>query len=161
MTTQSDADILKISRTFNAPLHAVWNAWANQDVFKQWWGPKTYTCPVSTLDFQTGGKYLNCMRSPDGKDYWGTGTYKRIIPMEQIVFTDSFSDSNGAIVPASYYGMTQDYPLEMQITVTFNETDGKTTIDLVHQGLPVSVVMDTKKSWNESFDKLSGILTAH
>jgi hypothetical protein len=57
--------------------------------------------------------------------------------------------------------MTQDYPLEMQITVTFNETDGKTTIDLVHQGLPVSVVMDTKKSWNESFDKLSGILTAH
>jgi uncharacterized protein YndB with AHSA1/START domain len=38
-----------------------------------------------------GGKFLYCMRSPDGKDYWNTSVYREIVERERIVSTDSFS----------------------------------------------------------------------
>ncbi len=68
-----------------------------------------------------GGKYLYCMRSPDDKDFWGTGIFREIAEPEKLVMTDSFADEHGRVVPATYYGMSPDTPLEMLITVTFEE----------------------------------------
>ena len=58
------------------------------------------------------------MRSPRGEEFWSTGVYREIVPMERIVCTDSFADEKGNIVPASYYGMQGDWPLECLVTVT-------------------------------------------
>lgn len=55
-----------------------------------------------------GGKYLYCMRSPDGKDYWSTGTIREVVSQERLVLTDSFSDNQGNVVSAAYYGMNPD-----------------------------------------------------
>ena len=100
--------------------------------------------------------YLFCMRSPEGQDFWSTGVYREIIPLEKIVCTDSFADENGNVVPASHYGMGEDFPLEMQVTVTFEEQDGKTKMTLRHEGLPPGTMRDmTDQGWNQSFDKLA------
>ena len=56
-----------------------------------------------------GGKFLYCMRSPEGKDYWDTGVYREIVWLERIVFTDSFADQKGNVVPATQYGMSADF----------------------------------------------------
>ena len=127
---------LVITRIFDAPLELVWNAWTNPEHFKRWWGPKDFTCPFCEMDFRVGGRYLNCMRSPVGQDYWSTGVYREIIPMERIVFTDSFADEKGNIVPATHYGLSSDFPLEMLVTVTFEEFEGKTKLTLHHVGIP-------------------------
>src|SRR5919204_652300 len=66
--------------------------------FKLWWGPKDYTCPFCEMDLRVGGKYLNCMRSPKGRDYWSTGVFREILLMERLVFTDSFADEQGNVV---------------------------------------------------------------
>ena len=76
------------------------------------------------------------MRSPDGKDYWSKGIFREIVAPERLVMTDSFADEKGNIVPASYYGMSKDFPLEMLITVMFEEHDGKTKLTLRHAGMP-------------------------
>ena len=76
------------------------------------------------------------MRSPDGKDFWSTGTYKEVVKPERLVMTDSFSDSKGNVVPASTYGMPGNWSLELQVTVTFEEQDGKTKMTLHHTGFP-------------------------
>ena len=101
---------LVIKRTFHAPLEKVWKAWNDPEEAKQWWGPKNFTAPVMTIDFRVGGKYLNCMRGSPApgapvQDFWSTGTYKEIVPMESIVLTDSFADEHGNIVPSTHYGM--------------------------------------------------------
>lgn len=96
----------------------------------QCWGPKDFTAPVIKIDFRVGGKYLWCMRSPEGEDYWSTGVYREIVEQEKIVTTDSFSDAQGNVVPASHYGMSGDWPLELLVTVIFEENDGKTKITL-------------------------------
>ena len=71
---EDDKKALSITRIFDAPRELVWKAWTNPEMFRKWWGPKGFTCPVSRIDFRVGGKYLSCMRGPDGKDYWSTNT---------------------------------------------------------------------------------------
>ncbi len=149
-------DDLIITRMFNAPRGRVWKAWSDQERFQRWWGPKLFTAPHAGIDFRVGGKYLACMRSPEGQDFWSTGVYLEIVPEERIVSTDSFADENGNVVPASHYGMSGDWPEELQVTVTFEDSGGGTKMMLRHVGIPPGQMKElTAEGWNGSFDKLA------
>ncbi len=147
---------LIITRVFDAPRELIWKAWTVPDLFMRWWGPKNFTAPVVRIDLREGGKYLNCMRSAEGQEFWSTGVYREIVPMERLVVTDSFADEKGNIVPASHYGMPGEWPLELLVTVTFEEIEGRTRMTLQHAGIPSGKMSDdTRAGWNESFDKLA------
>ena len=160
---------LVITRIFDAPRELVWKAWTDPEHAMRWWGPKDFTAPVCKIDFRVGGKYLFCMRSSkllpapagsppiaEGQEFWSTGVYREIVPLERIVYTDSFADREGNVVPATHYGMSADFPLELLVTVTFEEQGGKTKMTLRHVGIPAGEMSDlTAAGWNESFDKLS------
>jgi uncharacterized protein YndB with AHSA1/START domain len=122
---------LVIERIFDAPRELVWKAWTEPEQLMRWWGPKGFTAPAAEMDFRVGGKYLFAMRSPEfheGQVLWSTGVYREIVPFERIVCTDCFADERGNVVPATYYGMNADTPLEMLVTVTFEEHEGKTKL---------------------------------
>jgi uncharacterized protein YndB with AHSA1/START domain len=157
-TTAEKQKTISVKRTFNLPLNKVWKAWTEPESFKKWWGPKEYTCPDCTIDFKVGGKYLNSMQGADGKKIWSTGTYKEIIPLKKIVYTDSFADSKGNVVPASVYNMSGDWAMELLVTVEFEETAGKTDMTLKHTGLPPEMTDDCMKGWQSSCDKLESNL---
>src|SRR5574337_723768 len=142
---------LKITRVFDAPREQVWKFWTDPELFKRWWGPKHFTTPVSRIDLRVGGRYVNCMRSPEGRDYWSTGVYREIVPPERIVCTDSFADEKGNIVPASLYGMPGDWPIELLVTMTLeDEGAGRTKMTLRHAGIPSGNMNDdTETGWNE------------
>ena len=148
-----------INRVFNLPVSVVWLAWTDAEYFKKWWGPRGFTSPSSKMEARVGGKYLNCMRGPDGKEYWSTGVVKELIPERKLVITDSFSDEKGNIKPASEYGMPGNWPKELLITVYLEEADGATKMKLKHQGIPNEMREDCIKGWNESFDKLEENIT--
>jgi uncharacterized protein YndB with AHSA1/START domain len=158
-TEQGTAELF-ITRVFNAPLKLVWRAWSEPKHFMRWWGPKDFTSPVCKMDFRVGGKYLACMRSPDGKDYYSSGVYREIVPMERIVYTDSFADEKGNPVPPSHYGFSNDnWAKELIVTVTFSESAGKTTMTLRHSGFPKGQMTEMAEAgWNQSFDKLAANL---
>ena len=157
-TTASDRDLV-ITRVFDAPRDLVWKAWTSPEHFMRWWGPKDFTAPLCRIDLRVGGRYHWCMRSPDGTDYHTTGVYREIVPPERIVYTDSFADEMGTVVPASSYGFGDDFPTETLVTVTFVERDGRTTMTLRHAGLPAGTLKEqTGEGWNESFDKLEATL---
>lgn len=158
---------LVITRIFDAPVELVWKMWTEPENCKKWWGPRGFTTPFCKIDFRVGGKFLNCMKAtqeiegPDiwKKGIWSTGVYKEIIPLEKIVCTDSFADENGNVVHATHYGMTKDFPLEMLITVTFEEHNGKTKVTLRHMGMPAGADTEgANQGWNQSFDKLAEIM---
>jgi uncharacterized protein YndB with AHSA1/START domain len=147
---------LTITRIFDASREKVWKAWTTPEGVKKWWGPKNFTSPVSKIDLRKGGKYLSCMRGPDGKDYWSTGVYREIVPLERLVVTDSFADEKGNVVPASHYGMAGEWPLELLVTVTFEDLGNKTKMVLRHEGIPEGMMREmTETGWSESFDKLA------
>ncbi|MGE5250153.1 MAG: SRPBCC family protein [Bacteroidota bacterium] len=149
---------LTITRTFNAPPELVWRAWTDPEQLMRWWGPETFTSPMCRLDLREGGSYLYCMRSPDGKDYYSTGVFRKIDPPRQLVYTDSFADADGNVVPATYYGFPEDFPRELLVTVTFEEQGGGTKMTLRHSGFPADQAVLAEQGWNESLDKLAETL---
>lgn len=156
---RNNSEDIVITRIFDAPREVVWKAWTDPERVKKWWGPKGFTAPAAKSDFRVGGKYLYLMQSPDGKDYWSTGVYREIDPLNRIVATDSFADEEGNIVPASQYGMEGDWPLELLVTVTFEDHNGKTKLTLRHAGLPQGEMAKmASDGWNESLDKFEASL---
>ena len=139
---------LVITRIFDAPRELVWKAWTDPEHLTRWWGPKGFTSPACKIDLRVGGKYLFCMRSPEGKDFWSTGVYREIVEPERIVWTDSFADEKGNPVPASHYGLPGDRPEEMLVTVTFEEHQGKTKMTLRHAGFPAEISEMAEAGWN-------------
>ena len=153
-------EALVIERIFDAPVELVWKAWTEPEHMKRWFGPHGYTCPVVEIDLRVGGKNLNCMRSSEGQDIWSTGTYKEIVPMKRLVITDSFADENGNPVPATHYGMPE-MPMEMLISVDFEDLGGRTKMTLRHEGLPAGDMREgAGQGWSQSFDKLEESLRA-
>jgi uncharacterized protein YndB with AHSA1/START domain len=148
-----------LTRVFNVPRERVWQAWTDPEHVKCWWGPQGFTTPFYTIDLRVGGKYLNCMRSPEGEEYWSTGTYLEIVEGERLVSTDSFADKDGNIVPAASYGITVEWSSDAKIDVTLDDHVGKTLFTLKHSGVPLGRDGDlTEEGWKESFDRLEKCL---
>jgi uncharacterized protein YndB with AHSA1/START domain len=156
-------EALVIERIFDAPVELVWKAWTEPEAAKKWWGPRSFTSPTVEIDFRVGGKNLFAMQSPDfndGKPIWSGGEYREIVPMKKIVTTDYFADEHGNVVPATHYGMADDFPLEMLVTIEFEDLGGRTRMTLRHEGLPAHDRGDAGQGWSESFDKLEESLKA-
>ena len=150
---------LVITRTFDAPRELVWKAWTEPERFMRWWGPKIFTSPRCEIDLRVGGRFLWCMRWPDGRENYTTGEYVEIVPLERLIYTTTFADADGNAVPASYYSMGDDIAFEMKVTVVLVDNDGKTTMTLTHAGLPAGEIRGSaQQGWNESLDKLAASL---
>ena len=156
---QTTDQVLRITRVFDAPRNLVFKAWTEPERLRRWWSPKDFTCPFSKVDLRPGGGYLNCMRSPEGRDYWSQGIYREIVEPERIICTDSFADENGNPVSPQEYGMSPDWPNEAIIETTFTEHDGKTEVTIQHSPIkPGDEREMCRQGWNECLDKLDDYL---
>ena len=151
---------LVITRIFDGPREDVWKMWTEPENIKKWWGPEGFTAPYAELDLREGGKYLYCMKGPDGKEYWSGGVFREVVPMEKIVATDSFMDKDGNIVPASTYGLSADYPPELLMTIMFeDEPDGRTKVTIRHLGHPAMDIENARNGWSTSLDKFAAAMS--
>jgi uncharacterized protein YndB with AHSA1/START domain len=146
---------LELTRIFDAPRELVWKAWTDPGHFARWFGPRSFTTPHCTIDLRPGGRIHFCMRSPEGKDFWGIWTIHEVVEPERLVMSDFFSDADGNVVEPAAYGMPE-WPRETRVTVTLEEHAGKTTMTLRH-GVPISLAErnGAAEGWSESFDKLA------
>jgi uncharacterized protein YndB with AHSA1/START domain len=159
LLTKTSIQELVIPRIFNAPRELVWEAWTNPVIVQQWWGPRYFTTPYIKIDFRIGGEFQFYTRAPHGKYFWNKGVYQEILFPERIVATYSFSDERGDLIPAAYYGLSQDFPLESLITLVFEEFEKeKTKFTILYQGIPDKDFEKTHIGWNDSLDKLADSL---
>ena len=160
MTTseQVEKQELSVTRMFNAPRERVWMAYTEPEMVKRWYGPKGFTAPIIESELRPGGRYLYVMRSPDGKDFWSAGVFRELVPPERIVAIDSFADREGNIVPASYYGLSEGWPLESEVVTTFEDMDGRTKLTIRQAGVPGADLENAVAGWNESLDRLADVL---
>ncbi|MGN6091729.1 MAG: SRPBCC family protein [Luteibacter jiangsuensis] len=117
---------LVVTRTFDAPVLIVFEAWSTPDLFKQWWVPKSagMTLVSCDMDIRTGGTYRLVFRHPAFEQPMAFfGTYKEVTANTRIVWTNEESD-DGALT-----------------TVTFEERAGKTLVTL-HELYPSEAARD-------------------
>ncbi len=81
---------LTIKRTFNAPVHLVWEAWTQPEHVAKWWGPGGMEVKVVEHNFQVGGKWKYTMSMPDGNEFITEGTYSIIKELEEIFSSADF-----------------------------------------------------------------------
>jgi uncharacterized protein YndB with AHSA1/START domain len=135
--------------------------WTDPEHLKKWYGPNGLSVPVAEMDVRVGGKRLICMASPDGSmKMWTTGEYTEIVPKERLVYTESPADENGNVVSPSGIGMPDGYPATTEVTVLFENLDGRTKMVMTHAGVPAD--SGAGGGWEQAFDKMADhIKTVH
>ncbi|MES2262394.1 MAG: SRPBCC family protein [Pseudomonadota bacterium] len=115
MTATSESRDIRILRTYDAPLQAVWDAWTDPAQVAQWWGPRGFTLTTHSKDLRTGGSWIYTMHGPDGTDYPNSTVYLEVEPLAKLVYD---------------HGGNDDRPPMFRVTVLFAEVDGKTHMDM-------------------------------
>lgn len=78
---------LDLTRVIRAPRERVFEAWTTPALLVQWWGPGPVTCPEAHVDLRAGGTYRIANLETDGSITWISGTFEKVTPPEQLVYT--------------------------------------------------------------------------
>ena len=117
VTTPSDTEIL-IERGFDAPRHLVYRAYTEPDLVRRWWPGERGRMETCEIDLRVGGQWRYVMRTPDGFEVAFHGEYSEIVPDERLVNTEVYEGAPPGSAPALN-------------VVTFEETDGRTTLTML------------------------------
>ncbi|MGZ8544490.1 MAG: SRPBCC family protein [Flavisolibacter sp.] len=98
-TVDKEAKMIKVERSFDAPVDIVWEAWTDPKITDQWWAPKPWRAETKSQEFKVGGRWIYCMVGPEGERHWAMFEYKSINPKTSYSGMDAFSDENGVINP--------------------------------------------------------------
>lgn len=144
---------LVLTRLISAPRRALWRAWTEPDLLKQWFAPKPWTTPVAELDVRPGGTSLVVMRSPEGQDMANPGVYLEVVPDVRLVVTDAY---RSAWIPS-------DKPF-LTVILTFAEEAGGTryTARARHWTLEdraAHEAMGFETGWGQCADQLTELVT--
>lgn len=77
LNTSPDCEIVS-SRIINEPIELVFEAWANPNHLKNWWGPAGFTNTFLEHDFRVGGKWRFIMHAPDKGNFANECTFIKI-----------------------------------------------------------------------------------
>jgi len=112
---QGDTEML-ITREFNAPRHLVYKAYTTPELVRRWWAGRRGRMTIAEIDLRVGGTWRFVMTSSEGFEVAFHGTYREIVPDERLVHTEVYEAMPEA---------------EAVNTLTFAETDGRTTLTVL------------------------------
>lgn len=98
-TVDKENLVVKVERSFDAPLELVWSAWTEADLLDQWWAPNPFKAETKSMDFSEGGRWLYAMVSPEGAKFWGLKNFTQINPRKSFTYRSLFCDENGNVNP--------------------------------------------------------------
>ena len=120
MVARSKPNELCLTRVYDAPVAAVWDAWTDPEQVAQWWGPRGFTLTTHSKDLRPGGTWVYTMHGPDGTDWENVTVYHEVV--------EPTATGPGKLVYD--HGGSVDRPPLFRVTVVFSESEGKTTMDM-------------------------------
>jgi uncharacterized protein YndB with AHSA1/START domain len=138
--------ILRIERTFDAPVERVFGAWTSEEVLRRWLhGMPGWETPTAEVDLRVGGRIRIVMRDPsDGTEAGATGEYRVVDPPHRLVFT----------------WVWDDQPEQPQlIELELSERDGRTTVEMTNSAIPTDARLESQqRGWHVCYDNLERLL---
>jgi uncharacterized protein YndB with AHSA1/START domain len=141
----SDTRTVRLERSFQAPAQAVFDAWTSEEVLRRWWhGELGWDTAAAEVDLRVGGAVRVVMRDPEkGVEYGGGGQYTEIEPPHRLAFTWIWDGDTRRTL----------------IEISFEETDGVTTVRFTHSGLwDEEAVRAHEDGWTKLFANLERTL---
>jgi uncharacterized protein YndB with AHSA1/START domain len=127
-----------VTREIDASPDAVWRAWRDPDLIRQWWGPAGFTCPRADVDFRVGGTTLVTMQAPP--EYGGflmhnRWTYTELSEPTRIEFVNEFADEDGQPIEPAAAGIPAGVPAQVPHVVDLEPlADGGTRVTVTETG---------------------------
>jgi len=154
----TDKEIL-FERTYDAPLQAVWQAWTDPEMLKQWWGPEGVTVPECELDVRMGGKIHIVM---EGGDQMGQAKGMRW-PMEGEFTTVEEATKLSYTAKSWVEGQQEATEVDQTAELNLSDESGKTKMQLKVTITKVgpnagSAPEGMQWGYNQQFTKLEGFL---
>lgn len=156
--------ILTLTRVYDASPDVVFKAWYEPDRMKQWFAPEGFTIPHCEIDLRVGGILRFSMQSPewnDGREIWSEAVFQEIDVPRRTISLAYFSDEAGNRVKPSACGLSEDFPDEMVMTVTFEpQENGRKTKLTVTQSIPLAIAERNGApiGWGQTLDHLAAYL---
>lgn len=72
------------SRQLNTPIEKVYNAFANPELLKLWWGPEGFTNTFHEFDLRPGGNWRLTMHGPEKGNYENSSVFK-VVETEKLI----------------------------------------------------------------------------
>ena len=122
---KSDRELV-ITRTFDAPVSLVFEAWTRPELFMKWWAPKSMGVPLRAcdMDVRNGGQYRLEFGQDEANTFAFFGRYLEVLPNARLVWTNDEDETGGAVT-----------------TVTFEDRGGKTLL-VFHDLYPTKEALD-------------------
>ena len=139
---------LQMTRTFDAPPQAVFDAWTSPEVLRRWFHAEhDWETTEAEVDPQVGGELRVVMRNPhEDAVYGGGGRFTEVSAPERLAFTWTWDDEPSR---------------EQVIEIDFEESDGATRMTFVQNGLwNDDVLRSHENGWGNCFDNLERALEA-
>jgi len=148
MSTKNKPNEIYITRIYDAPVKAVWDAWTDPKQVAQWWGPRGFTITTHSKDLRVGGSWVYTMHGPDGVDYPNKTIYYEVEKYSRLVYD---------------HGGNDDRPPLFRVKVEFSEQKGKTKMEMTMSLPTAEAATETKKfikkaSGNSTWDRLAEYL---
>jgi len=123
VTLPTDEEIL-VTREFDAPRELVYRAWTTPELVERWWHANRGEVTLVEIDLRVGGGWRYVMVADGGMEVGFHGVYREVVPNERLVSTETYEG-----VPE---GVSEEDATTLN-TVTFAESDGRTTVTLLVQ----------------------------
>jgi uncharacterized protein YndB with AHSA1/START domain len=142
---ESAGTTLQVRRIVAAPRDAVFAAWTDPELFRQWFGPPGGSTTGAHMDVRVGGAYRIDMETDAGAFHLH-GTYLEVERPARLVYTFCWEG-----LPV-HIGDTQ-------VTVDFRVRDGATEVVLTHERQPDRDARDFHAwGWSYTLERLADLL---
>ncbi|MEZ4465181.1 MAG: SRPBCC domain-containing protein [bacterium] len=138
-----------VTRTFNYPISAVFDAWTRPALLLRWWAPASVglTFEACEVDARTGGTYRFVFSHPAAPDPMAFfGRYVEVVPQARLVWTNEEAGEGGQVT-----------------TVTFEACEGGTRVVMLdrhpsREALDDAISSGATCTFAESFGQLDDVL---
>src|SRR3954454_21438752 len=139
---------VRLHRVLRAPPERVYRAFLDADAMAKWLPPHGFTGKVHHLNAEVGGSYRMSFTSlATGQAHSFGGKFLELVPSQRIRHTDAFDDPN--------------LPGEMQTTVTLKQVSCGTELNIVQEGIPLVIPVEScYLGWQESLTLLAKLVEA-
>lgn len=148
MVARNKPNEIYITRVYDTPVKAVWDAWTDPAQAVHWWGPRGFTLTTHSKDLRPGGIWHYTMHGPDGTDYPNKAFYHEVQECQKLVYD---------------HGGYDDRPPLFRVTVLFSESNGQTTMEMT-MALPTAEEAEATRKFikaaggNATWDRLAEYL---
>lgn len=113
-------DTVRVTRSLNAPLTAVWDAYADVSQRVRWAVPEGEGMVYETSDFREGGRDLYRCGEVETLEFYAEVEYTRIVPSETIVYVETVKMGSVALGTSlvTWHFESRDEDEDTVVTVT-------------------------------------------